>query len=360
MLEEKQIIDEKGRLREQWYEDENGLKQGEYKRFFRISSEVMEEGIYKDGEKDGLWKKYSSNGLLGIENYKEGKREGEWKEFSPLDNELLSLTNYSNDNIVNQVEYKNGQLFREINMKLNEKGINEYNGKYYLNDGTTIKEGVYSKNGFTGTMKKLYSNGNIQKSMFLEDDFEHGECKKYYDNGQLKKEFIYKNGVKDGKYKEYYENGQLMEEGQYVDGKKEGEWKKYNSVGKLDSILFYDDKIKFVKEYFDDELISTKEYFEDKTLIKNYKNEILDSFEEKFKDEHNTKKYYNSEGKLQMVISDKEMIGYYPNGNLKVKANMKDTNFKGDFEEYWENGNLKSKCFYVENNGFSSKNGKGI
>ena len=359
MLEEKREYDEQNRLKARWYEDENGLKQGEYNKYFRGTGKLMEEGQYVDGKKEGEWKLYSSNGLLAIENYKNDKREGEWKEYNPLNNELISSTTYLNNNVVHQLEYKEGKLFREINMKLNNEGINEYNGKYYLNDGITIKDGFYSKDGFSGTIKQLYSNGQHKKIFYVKADLEYGEYKEYYENGQLSKILNYNGGVKDGEYTSYYENGQPKEIGEYSEGKKIGVWTDYFKNGVLNTLKYYEDgNIFYLKEYFDNELILTKEYYENRILIKNYKNEQMDSYEEHFKDKNRTKKYYNSEGKLKMIISDKEMIGYYENGQLKVKAEMNNSEFKGNFEEYWDNGNLKTKCFYIESNGFSLKHGK--
>ena len=58
-----------------------------YKKFTDVpfTDEVTgkEQGIYKDGKKDGPWIKYWSNGQLRQKgDYKNGKREGTWVDYN--------------------------------------------------------------------------------------------------------------------------------------------------------------------------------------------------------------------------------------------------------------------------------------
>ena len=95
--------------------DKNGLKQG---RWVTTVGEIRgepgydEEGLYKDNEKTGPWRKYTNTGdILAIENYRLGGKDGrqeyfnflgilqrqeEWKGYNPdflFDNFTMILLN---------------------------------------------------------------------------------------------------------------------------------------------------------------------------------------------------------------------------------------------------------------------------
>jgi antitoxin component YwqK of YwqJK toxin-antitoxin module len=66
--------------------DANGLKQGRWVSHvdaLRGEPGYEEEGVYKDGKKEGTWRSYSLEGdLLSIENYKWGYKNGQCQYFN--------------------------------------------------------------------------------------------------------------------------------------------------------------------------------------------------------------------------------------------------------------------------------------
>jgi len=66
--------------------DNNDLKQGkwvEHHDKLRGEPGYEEEGVYKDGKKNGLWRKYSLMGdILAMENYKMGNKNGKSQYFN--------------------------------------------------------------------------------------------------------------------------------------------------------------------------------------------------------------------------------------------------------------------------------------
>lgn len=68
--------------------DNKGLKQGKWVTSvpeLRGEPGYDEEGIYKNGKKDGVWRRYSSTGdILAIENYRFGGKDGAQEYFSFL------------------------------------------------------------------------------------------------------------------------------------------------------------------------------------------------------------------------------------------------------------------------------------
>ncbi len=47
--------------------------------FYYPTSEIMEQGFFNDGNKDGKWVRWSNNGnKLAEANYKNGKKDGKW------------------------------------------------------------------------------------------------------------------------------------------------------------------------------------------------------------------------------------------------------------------------------------------
>ena len=78
---------------EHYYVDENGLKQGQYKRYY-ITGQLEKVGVYKDGKLNGSFKIYRENGQLMVESvFKNGYGNGHFKYYSE-DGELEKDTVY--------------------------------------------------------------------------------------------------------------------------------------------------------------------------------------------------------------------------------------------------------------------------
>ena len=124
------------------------------------NGEKNEEGIYKNGKKDGLWKEWWDNGVK--------RREVCWK--NGVYNGVLIWWN------------RKGQKTEESNYSNNKK-----DGKYlsYYDNGQIKEEGYYNNDCKTGTWKKYYDNGEIAKESNWEKGYQHGITVKFHGNGTI-------------------------------------------------------------------------------------------------------------------------------------------------------------------------------
>ena len=144
---------------------------------------VVEEGIFKDSKKEGIWKKYWPNGKMRSEiNYAQGRPSGSYKLF------------YDN-------------------------GVKE-------------EEGNWVNNRNTGNFKRFHPNGNPQQDFQFSDNGKRNGWQKYYhENGKIAMEVNIVNGVESGLCKIYNTDGSLAEEKVYEKGAiKPESVKKYKAV----------------------------------------------------------------------------------------------------------------------------------
>ena len=134
-----------------------------------------EQGLMKNGKKEGYWFK-EVNKIKSYQGvYKNGKKEGLWITRFP--------TKGSKDNLKSQGHYKNGK-----------------------------KEGLWVVNGVFGLRSEgKYYNGERD-----------GQWETYHFNGQLESSGRYSNGMKQNYWFFYNKNGYLIREysGNYYDDKK--------------------------------------------------------------------------------------------------------------------------------------------
>ncbi len=153
--------------------------------------QVIMEGNYMDGEMNGDWKTYFSNGILESKgNYIKGIKEGLWQEY-----------------------YENSQL-RSTGNYIDEK-----------------------KDGF---WEEYFENGNLASKVNFKEGKKVGFLKNYYLNGQLKGKINYKEGKEHGVMELYHKNGKLMLEGYFKDAIQIGVWKYYDEDGKLINLETFD------------------------------------------------------------------------------------------------------------------------
>lgn len=158
--------------------DANGLKVGKWIVFGKDVSkpdyspeQIVEEGVYVNNKKEGLWISYYPNGMKKSE-----------------------------------ITYKNGRP----------------NGPYklYYENGVVQEEGTWGGNKNTGSFKRYYPSGKVQQEFnFNEAGKREGIQKYYYENGQVMIEGEWKDGKEQGEIKEYYEDGSLKAIRVFEDGK---------------------------------------------------------------------------------------------------------------------------------------------
>ncbi|MBL0315420.1 MAG: toxin-antitoxin system YwqK family antitoxin [Flavobacteriales bacterium] len=221
----------------------------------------VEEGIYLDNRKNGLWKKYWPNGKTRSEiNYDHGKPQGEYKLY-----------------------YENGKL-EEHSIWTNSKNTGAF--KRYYDNGNPQQDFLFAENGKRNGLQKYYhDNGKIAMEVNIVNGQESGIMRRYNTDGSLAEEKTFENGVlKQGSNKKYKvtetpavpakdpyddsvgkeskvtadktnkaqpfkpngfntlydKNGQITQIGEFTEGRlHDGKWYRYNSDGLLIRVEIY-------------------------------------------------------------------------------------------------------------------------
>ena len=151
--------------------DENGLKVG----YWIIKGHMVNATNYKPDQK------------IEEGNYVANKRQGLWKKY-----------------------HTNGHLKSEINYE-NNRPFGFY--KLYYSSGEVQEEGNWVRERNTGQFRRYHPNGAVaQEFSFTDAGLRTGNQRYYYDNGNLEMEVEIVDGVEEGVMKRYYPNGDLMEE----------------------------------------------------------------------------------------------------------------------------------------------------
>ncbi|MBK8846177.1 MAG: toxin-antitoxin system YwqK family antitoxin [Bacteroidetes bacterium] len=194
-----------------------GKKNLEFLEVRNQSDEIAESGYLLQGKKDGVWKKYYTNGPLNrLEEYSDGVLNGTVVELNRggtidldenyVDGKLHGLRvkyHYGMQSVIEH--YKSGLLHGEKimyyeNSQKQEEGVynngkREGETKWYNQDGKLITMYTYKDGRLEGPIKEYYANGTVQKEGNHINDVEEGEWKEYSEDGKLKKTVLYKNGT---------------------------------------------------------------------------------------------------------------------------------------------------------------------
>jgi len=172
------------------------------------------EGSYKDGIKEGSWKRWYENGNLHIEeHYKEGKYEG-----------------------LNRAWYNNGQLSHETNYKGGERhGL----VKSWYENGQLKEQGIYKNGKAEGLLREWHENGQLLREANLKEDYPDGLYRSWHENGNLSEEINFNSHKMNGLHRTWHTNGYLMVKGNYKEGSIDGIWEYYNEERQLIKIVNY-------------------------------------------------------------------------------------------------------------------------
>jgi antitoxin component YwqK of YwqJK toxin-antitoxin module len=151
----------------------------------------MYEGSYDRDMKTGLWKHYTSKGIL--------KDEGNYKVLAPPKSEIeiYSLTAQM------EQSFKHG-----------------YWKSYSDKDGKLVSEGAYNRDRQSGTWKYYYPGGVVisQEINYNTKGELHGPSINNSIKGKPISEIGYKEGKKHGDFKVYDKKGKLIKHQIYKDG----------------------------------------------------------------------------------------------------------------------------------------------
>ena len=212
------------------------IGEGEYKnkyfygkvKLLDENHELIYEGDYVNGKKEGNGKIVYQNGKYYIGEFKEGERNGNGTLFDN-DNSIIYEGQFKNDEIHGKGKlYHNNEIIYEGDLI---DGKVEGFGKEYLSNGTYYigEFKNYEKNG----KGKIYGiNDNIIFDGFFIDGKPEGKGRHiFHDNGYYIGEF--KRGQYDGKGKIYDNYNQLKYEGEFRNGKYEGYGQLFYKDGKV-------------------------------------------------------------------------------------------------------------------------------
>ena len=215
---------------------------------YHDNGRVKEKGKYIAGRKEGEWYVYSSRGkLIKTVDYKKGKaiatnapdkikdiatyhdngrikeqgitrngkRDGEWKLYN------------SRGKLETVRVYARGEIVRQDRPEKMEE-VAEYH------DNGRIKAQGNIKNGKKDGVWKLYSSrGKMIKSI----TYASGEIIR--DTESSKKDSL--QPLREGAHVNYHENGRIKISGTFKKNKKSGEWREYDKRGTIISITIYSD-----------------------------------------------------------------------------------------------------------------------
>ncbi len=149
--------------------DAEGKKQGKWIVLGKSKMEscypqnaIVEEGLYIDNKKSGIWKDYHCNGNLKTQiTFQNGRPDGpasKYYETGKLKEEgIWKITKWTGEY---KLYYANGQIQHEFNFNAN--GKREGNQRYFYESGKIMIEGNWAAGQESGIVKEFYETGEIK------------------------------------------------------------------------------------------------------------------------------------------------------------------------------------------------------
>lgn len=224
----------------------NGKINGNYLSYYNDGKTHIDEN-YIDGNKEGLsmtceiineCSRYDNKNVAITEcTYKNGKKNGSYKKWQ--NNHIIIDSAYKNDLI--DGPYKiwdtNGHIMIETIYK---DGLIDGPYKEWDNNGHNIIETTYKDGKLNGTFKRWNDKGYIERMQMYKDGLIDGVFDTFYENGKKKFEVFNKNGKRDGSYKKWLENGKQVFECNFTDDMLNGLLIIWDANGKLINKCIYD------------------------------------------------------------------------------------------------------------------------
>ena len=193
--------------------DEQGRKQGHWKRFYP-SMAVMHEGDYIDDKRAGVWKYFFEDSALEqTGSYRNDLAEGTWTWY-----------------------YPGGAIWREEEFVA---GLEDGPSVEYASNGEVITRGEYIEGLKEGPWIWTYGDYREEGSYF--EGERQGVWKHWYaDDDRLRFEGAYLNGQPDGMHQYYHPNGALQRRERWSNGSKRDLWEYFNADGQRYLTVEYD------------------------------------------------------------------------------------------------------------------------
>lgn len=341
----------------------NGQKDGVWKYYHIVSGKLYQEIGFSEGKKHGVFVEHLPNDSVSIEGeYDDNKKSGQWTYY--FENGQIDMTGDFENNLQEghwMYYYPSGQLYYEGDY---EKGKKTGEWQFFYNNGQMWREGSYKNDMKQGVWNFFYENGgDLMEGAFL-NDVEHGAWVSYYENGQEKDRGSYEHGLMTAFWYGFYPNGEKSYEGNYERDMKTGTWKYFTSKGELKDVGNY--KILKVKEAesvgYNFVLVEEQSYKHGSW--KSYSDidgEITSEGTYSRNRQTGTWKYYYPGGKViayeNNYNADGKLDGpsrnYSRKGKLVSEINYKEGKKHGDFMVYGKKGKLE--VHYIYKNGVKVK-----
>lgn len=193
---------------------------------------IVGQGIISaNGQRQGIWKEYYSNGQIKAQGaYRNDLRNGEWEFYH--NNGTLEQKGTYNDNGKPEGKwmwyFSNGALLRQENFR---NGLLDGPMTEYDTNGKIVTQGDYIDGLEEGFW--YYQTGDMRMEGEYAAGMRNGNWTYYFSNGQLAFEGKFIDDNPNGAHVFYYADGNVREKGQYVMGRKNGDWRRYLEDGTL-------------------------------------------------------------------------------------------------------------------------------
>ena len=231
------------------------------------NGQFKENGSYKDGQKDGLYKYYFETGQLQfIKKYISGEFIKTMIRYDKSGTEvLMGSGSYDHDKGC-WVELDDSELIFRIGGKIIR------NGDLRTADGEVIEFLRKSNEELCNVpIVNYYDNGNLEFKHYVNNG-KLSFIESYYKDGAVQSKGNYVNGLQHGLQQGFHEDGTLWLRYNYVDGAQQGVEEQFNDDGTLYRRCNFVDGVKQgIEEYFNDDgtVVNTVNYVDGEKVDEN-------------------------------------------------------------------------------------------
>ena len=224
------------------------------------NGQFKENGSYKDGQKDGLYKYYFETGQLQfIKKYISGEFIETMIRYDKSGTEVLMCSGSYEDDKGFWVELDDSELIFRIGEKIirngelrnpdgvvieflrksNEELCNVPVVQYYDNGNLEFKH--YVNNGKISFFESYYEDGTVNTKADYVNGLQHGLQQAFSEDGTLWLRYNYVDGAQQGVEEHFNDDGMLYRRSNFVDGVKQGIEEYFNDDGTVESTANYVD-----------------------------------------------------------------------------------------------------------------------
>jgi len=202
--------------------------------FFFINFSCAQNMFNENGEREGVWIGYHSNGQIKYDGqFWNGKEFGVFKYYDVAGNLAIKL-NYLDTGLTSKatVYYSSGAIKSQGYYYANKK-----NNLWitYSASGKKIQQEQYDQGVLNGESLYFYNNETIAESYYFVNGKKNGLGRKFYRSGFLNMICNYENNFPHGFDKFFYnKKGEVLEsKGMFKVGRKDSIWEFYDEQGFL-------------------------------------------------------------------------------------------------------------------------------